>query len=65
MKLHSEKLLTSFIRYCIKHPDERFWQALTNWSGFSFIFGSKSNSFEDYSNLTDVYYMKGKNEHTE
>ncbi len=36
--LRSRGPLSSFIRYCVKHPDERFWQALRNWSGYSFIF---------------------------
>lgn len=29
--------LNNFTEYCIKHPEERFWQALRNWSGSSFI----------------------------
>lgn len=28
----SKDLLASFVRYCKKHPKERFWQALRNWS---------------------------------
>lgn len=23
----------SFLAYCVEHPEERFWQALRNWSG--------------------------------
>lgn len=38
--MKSEELLTSFIAYCKEHPTERFWQALRNWSGYAFIFGS-------------------------
>ena len=38
MNKNKEKLV-SFIRYCLDHPDERFWQALRNWSGYYFIFG--------------------------
>jgi len=26
-------VLNDFIHYCIAHPDERFWQALSNWIG--------------------------------
>lgn len=33
----SEKLLDSFCEYCVDHPDERFWQALRNWSEAEFI----------------------------
>lgn len=39
MESKSREKLVSFIDYCIKHPQERFWQALRNWSGYSFIFG--------------------------
>ena len=27
------ELLTEFTKYCKEHPQERFWQALRNWSG--------------------------------
>lgn len=27
-------LLLSFIEYCNKYPDLRFWQALSSWAGF-------------------------------
>jgi hypothetical protein len=37
MNKNGEKLL-DFIRYCLEHPEERFWQALRNWSGYYFIF---------------------------
>lgn len=30
---NSEKL-ASFVKYCEEHPEERFWQALRNWSGY-------------------------------
>lgn len=29
--------LLDFEDYCLKHPEERFWQALRNWSGASSI----------------------------
>lgn len=35
--MKSEKLLSDFIWYCQSHPEERFWQALKNWSGYHFI----------------------------
>ena len=33
----NEELLESFFNYCIKHPEQRFWQALRNWAGLKFI----------------------------
>lgn len=28
--------LDSFSLYCRKHPEQRFWQALRNWSGYEY-----------------------------
>lgn len=27
----------SFVKYCEQNPDQRFWQALTNWAGMSYV----------------------------
>jgi len=35
--MKSQTLLQSFVTYCQDHPEERFWQALRNWSKWSFI----------------------------
>ena len=34
----NQELLKEFIKYSEAHPEERFWQALRNWSGSRFIF---------------------------
>ena len=39
-KSKNKKTLDSFVKYCQQHPEERFWQALRNWSGYDFIYGS-------------------------
>ena len=49
------KVLNSFTKYCNKHPDERFWQALKNWSGFPFVYG-----MDKAGNMTDTFYFDGK-----
>ena len=36
--MRSSSVLLSFIRYCINHPEERFWQALRNWANVPYIF---------------------------
>lgn len=46
--------LTSFIMYCRAHPEQRFWQALRNWSGFCFIYAG------NISIHIDTFYFKGK-----
>lgn len=55
-------LLKDFVRYCEKNPDLRFWQALVNWSGFHFIYGSKEHFVRNDEKLIDTYYIEGKNE---
>lgn len=45
--------LKSFIDYCLKNPEQRFWQALRNWSGWQFIGVSK-----DLKNWEDTFYWE-------
>lgn len=40
----NSEVLASFVEYCRAHPTERFWQALRNWSGRSFILASSPNN---------------------
>ncbi len=55
--MRSRDTLSSFIRYCVRHPDERFWQALRNWSGYNFIYAAKYqlNCF-----VTDTFSFEGR-----
>ena len=52
------KTLQSFIKYSEAHPSERFWQALRNWSGYNFIYGSKAPEHEINPNLEDTFYKE-------
>lgn len=45
------KLLESFIAYCKAHPDERFWQALRNWSGVPFLYAHKMSLLEVHDSI--------------
>jgi hypothetical protein len=63
----NSKLLESFVTYCRQHPDERFWQALRNWSGaFNFIFASHTGPHDlatfSVTDLHDTFYWEGKSE---
>jgi hypothetical protein len=49
--------LGSFVEYCFAHPDQRFWQALRNWSGFNFITAS---NIGDLGGSQDTFYWRGK-----
>jgi hypothetical protein len=52
-------LWLDFGRYIASHPEERFWQALRNWSGYGFIFVS-NNMTDDSVGLSDTFYWEGK-----
>ena len=51
------RLLAEFITYCYEHPEERFWQALRNWSGYRFVQVWNGLGEEP----TDTFYWEGKN----
>lgn len=36
--------LKNFIKYCEEHPEERFWQAVRNFSGSDFIYRGSMTS---------------------
>jgi hypothetical protein len=50
------RLMNLFMVYCIEHPDERFWQALRNFSGADFITYTKG-TWE-----VDTFYWDDKDE---
>lgn len=58
------KVLESFVSYCEHHPEERFWQALRNWCGWSFIFVSRSIEPKDaYPEiLEDTFYWESQSD---
>lgn len=56
--MKSEKLLESFTAHCKSYPEERFWQALRNWSGHNFILASESPA--KHAREQDTFYWEGK-----
>jgi hypothetical protein len=59
----SAAVLANFVEYCKAHPNQRFWQALRNWSGFRFIYGS--NELENYAyriNCQNTCNFEGRND---
>ena len=51
----NSELLQDFTKYCQEHPELRFWQALRNWSGASFIHITPVGG-----QPKDTYYFEGK-----
>ena len=54
----NNKVLESFVQYCKENPKQRFWQALRNWSGFSFVW--VSNDYILDGDLRDTFYFTRK-----
>lgn len=55
------KLLVDFANYCFKHPDERFWQALRNWSCVNKIYIEMYDKGVDDQVVEDTFYFDKKN----
>lgn len=49
------KVLASFMAYCKANPEQRFWQALLNWSGALFIFAELGGGIENMGGLRDTF----------
>ena len=62
MKTRNSEVLEDFVNYCKTHPDQRFWQALRNWSEFDFILGSHEKPFQQPFPFQDTFYFEGKSE---
>lgn len=65
MTTRNSAVLYDFVEYCNKNPDQRFWQALRNWSGSDFILYWESNEFDFHKaqemGLHDTFYWENKN----
>ena len=51
--MKSAETLASFAAYCTEHPEQRFWQALCNWSGQNAIYALQRGTVFDVMDLTD------------
>jgi len=56
--MKNKKLLFNFVWYFITHPEQRFWQALRNWSNTPFIY--KSDRYFTSKHLQDTFYKETK-----
>jgi len=59
-KTRNSKLLASFTAYCNEYPEQRFWQALLNWSGFAFIYKGNDKPMPLPNYLEDTFYFEEK-----
>lgn len=58
----NQKLLEEFTAYCQANPEQRFWQALRNWSGADSIWWFDPAEDGDHGEGCDTFYWEGKNE---
>lgn len=54
-------LVESFVDYCIKNPNLRFWQALRNWAKVNFIYISNAKYNVTYPEIKDTFFFEEKN----
>lgn len=60
-KTRNSEVLKDFTKYCIAHPEERFWQALRNWSMANSIIIEKHHEGGNIT-MEDTFYFEGKDE---
>lgn len=56
----NSETMGEFAEYCRTHPNERFWQALRNWSGQSFTVAGGPGWVEDAENSVDTFNWEGR-----
>jgi hypothetical protein len=60
MESKNRLTLMSFVNYCAMHPEERFWEALKNWSGEGYILVSNVEPHHS-GTVEDTFFREGKN----
>ena len=61
--LQTNPLLNEFTQYCEENPEQRFWQALRNWSGASSVWRFECNNHGcegDCEDGQDTFYFTTK-----
>lgn len=61
-RLPNDVVLDSFLRYCLEHPEQRFWQQLRNWSGAKFVLVAEDYDLENnyWKGVRDTFFFNGK-----
>ena len=59
--MKNKETLDSFVKYCKAHPEQRFWQALRNWSGYDSICATRYDSTIDDEYALDTFYWTNRN----
>lgn len=60
----NEVVLEAFFEYCVKHPEQRFWQAMRNFTGAKFILFADDIDVADptkFVGCKDTFFFEHKN----
>ena len=62
----NKELADDFHAYCMAHPEQRFWQALRNWSDYNFVLVADHVDLDSddptYKGVKNTFYWEGKSE---
>jgi hypothetical protein len=58
-KTRNSEVLASFVAYCEANPEQRFWQALRNWTKYNFVLVSNQPP-SPWAGFEDTFYWEGK-----
>ena len=51
----NSKLVAEFVKYCKENPEQRFWQAVRNFTEHGYVYAGPCPA-----NLKDTFYWEGK-----
>ena len=52
----NSEVLADFVKYCEENPEQRFWQALRNWTDYDAVLVARSGC-----EPVSTFYWEGKN----
>ena len=63
----NQELLESFSKYMAENPNQRFWQALRNWSGHDFLIEIEGTftdifSIDPNTKIRDTFWLNDEDE---
>lgn len=61
-EIRDKKTKEKFIKYLKDHPEERFWQAIRNFSKYEFILGYNGNFENIPVGFRDTFYIESDTE---
>lgn len=64
-EVRSARTKKAFIKYLKEHPEERFWQAVRNFSGFLFVRVKDIDADGDTILDEDTFYWEGRDHNGE